>query len=172
VKMLSPCECFSKLTAFSTGFLYPSMCVCVCIQTCPREIDSLIVASVRVASSNTNRSAPPQTASVMHAAGYTSYGQNGAVQFFSDLNRAPGLGFFGNDLSKTSVFRVNLNIDGPPVSSRSHTHPSHFQTSLLLTSFLSLGVPVSQYTQDLNYWKPTGLYMCTPGHAHQLTSSG
>jgi hypothetical protein len=34
---------------------------------------------------------------------------------------------------------VNLNLDGTPITSKSHTHPSHSQTSLLLTSSLSLG---------------------------------
>ena len=29
---------------------------------------------------------------------------------------------------------VNLNIDGSPITSRTHTHPSHSQTSLLFTS--------------------------------------
>jgi hypothetical protein len=35
-----------------------------------------------------------------------------------------------------------LNIDGTPTVSRSHDHPSHTQTSILLTSSLLLGVPV------------------------------
>ena len=30
-----------------------------------------------------------------------------------------------------SALRINLNIDGTPIVSRSHTHPSHTQTSLL-----------------------------------------
>jgi hypothetical protein len=38
--------------------------------------------------------------------------------------------------------RINLNLDGAPIVSKSHTHPSHSQTSRLLTSSLSLGVPV------------------------------
>ena len=33
------------------------------------------------------------------------------------------------------------NVDGGPIASRSHTHPSHTQNSSLLTSSLSLGVP-------------------------------
>ena len=45
-------------------------------------------------------------------------------------------------LAKSAVMRVNLNIDGAPITSRSHTHPSHSQASRLLTSSLSLGVPV------------------------------
>jgi hypothetical protein len=34
----------------------------------------------------------------------------------------------------------NLNLDGAPIASSSHTHPSHSQTSRLLTSSLSLGL--------------------------------
>ena len=45
-------------------------------------------------------------------------------------------------LSKTSALRLILNIDGSPIISQSHTHPSHSQDSRLLTSSLSLGVPV------------------------------
>ena len=41
---------------------------------------------------------------------------------------------------------INLNIDGVPIDSRSHTHPSHSQTSRLSTSSLSLGVPVLRAT--------------------------
>ena len=48
----------------------------------------------------------------------------------------------GSSLGKTAAMRVNLNIDGAPITSRSHTHPSHSQESRLLTSSLSLGVPV------------------------------
>ena len=36
---------------------------------------------------------------------------------------------------------ISWNIDGTPISSRSHTHPSHTQNSRLLTSSLLLGVP-------------------------------
>jgi len=35
-------------------------------------------------------------------------------------------------LTKVTSLRTNLNIDGVPVDSRSHTHPSHSQTSYLL----------------------------------------
>ena len=50
-------------------------------------------------------------------------------------------------LAKAAVLRINLNIDGAPIASKSHTHPSHSQTSRLLTSSLSLGVPVPRPTQ-------------------------
>ena len=53
----------------------------------------------------------------------------------------------GNILTKAEALRVILNIDGEPISSRSHTHPSYTQNSHLLTSSLSLGVPVPHTTQ-------------------------
>jgi hypothetical protein len=52
-----------------------------------------------------------------------------------------------NILAKAAVLRINLNLDGTPITSKSHTHPSHSQTSRLLTSSLSLGVPVPRPTQ-------------------------
>ena len=52
-------------------------------------------------------------------------------------------------LTKTTVLRINLNIDGEPITSRTHTHPSHSQTSRLLTSSISLGVPVPRSTQRM-----------------------
>ncbi len=53
----------------------------------------------------------------------------------------------GNILAKATELRIILNIDDTPVTSRSHTHPSHLQTSRLFTSSLSLGVPVTLTTQ-------------------------
>jgi hypothetical protein len=53
----------------------------------------------------------------------------------------------GLDLAKTTVLRITLNLDGAPIISKSHTHPSHSQTSRLLTSSLSLGIPVPRVTQ-------------------------
>ncbi len=50
-------------------------------------------------------------------------------------------------LAKAAVLRLHLNLDGEPIASYSHTHPSHSQTSRLLTSSLSLGVPVPRPTQ-------------------------
>jgi hypothetical protein len=54
-------------------------------------------------------------------------------------------------LTKDASLRVNLNIDGVPITSRTHTHPSlgssHSETSRLLTSSLSVGVPVPRATQ-------------------------
>ena len=56
----------------------------------------------------------------------------------------------GNILAKAAALRVTLNLDGAPIISNSHTHPSHSQTSRLLTSSLwslSLGIPVPRSTQ-------------------------
>jgi hypothetical protein len=53
----------------------------------------------------------------------------------------------GNILAKAAALRITLNIDGAPLASPSHTHPSHSQTSRLLTSPLSYGVPVPRATQ-------------------------
>ncbi len=53
----------------------------------------------------------------------------------------------GNILAKAAALRITLNIDGEPIASKSHTHPSHSQTSRLLTSSFSLGVPVPRATQ-------------------------
>ena len=53
----------------------------------------------------------------------------------------------GNNLVKSESSRITLNLDGTPITSKSHTHPSHSQSSRLLTSSLSLGVPVPRSTQ-------------------------
>jgi hypothetical protein len=55
----------------------------------------------------------------------------------------------GNILTKVEVLRINLNLDGTSIVSKSHTHPSNSQTSRLLTSSLSLDVPVPRPTQCL-----------------------
>ena len=53
----------------------------------------------------------------------------------------------GNILDKSTALRITLNLDGVSMTSKSHTHPSHSQTSRLLTSSLSLGVSVPRVTQ-------------------------
>ena len=53
----------------------------------------------------------------------------------------------GNILAKAAALWITLNIDGAPIASKSHTHPSHSRTSRLLTSSLSLSVPVPHPTQ-------------------------
>jgi hypothetical protein len=62
---------------------------------------------------------------------------------FSSILKSKG----GNILAKAAALRINLNLDGSPITSQSHTHPSNSQTSRLLTSSLSLGVPVPRPTQ-------------------------
>jgi hypothetical protein len=62
--------------------------------------------------------------------------------FSSQLKAKVGLA-----LAKTAALRITLNLDGAPITSKSHTHPSHSQISRLLTSSLSLGVPVPRATQ-------------------------
>jgi hypothetical protein len=64
------------------------------------------------------------------------------VTFTQLLKRRVGL-----TLAKVSDLRITLNLDGEPITSKPHTHPSHSQTSRLLTSPLSLGVPVPRATQ-------------------------
>ncbi len=53
----------------------------------------------------------------------------------------------GLTLVKTAGLRITLNLDGVTIISQSHTHPSYSQTSRLLTSSLSLGVPFPRGTQ-------------------------
>ena len=51
-----------------------------------------------------------------------------------------------NILAQAAALRITVNTDGAPIASKSHTHPSHSQTSRLLTSSLSLGVSVPRAT--------------------------
>jgi hypothetical protein len=53
----------------------------------------------------------------------------------------------GLTLATAATLRIVPNLDGAPITSKSHTHPSHSQTSRLLTSSLSLGLPVPRPTQ-------------------------
>jgi hypothetical protein len=46
-----------------------------------------------------------------------------------------------NTLTKTETLCITLSIDGVSITSKTHTHPSHSQTSRLLNSSLSLDVP-------------------------------
>jgi hypothetical protein len=55
---------------------------------------------------------------------------------------------YGDPLLKQQAFeKKNDSIYDTPIPSTSHTHPSHSQTSRLLTLSLSLGVPVPRGTQ-------------------------
>ncbi len=53
----------------------------------------------------------------------------------------------GLALTKAATLRITLNLNRATIISKSHTHPSHSQTSRLLTSSLSLGIPVPRATQ-------------------------
>ena len=55
---------------------------------------------------------------------------------------------YADPLLKQQAFeKKNDSIYDTPIPSTSHTHPSHSQTSRLLTLSLSLGVPVPRGTQ-------------------------
>jgi hypothetical protein len=54
---------------------------------------------------------------------------------------------FQGSINKAAALRIYLKLDGSPITSQSHTHPSYSQTSRLLTSSLSLGVPVPRTTK-------------------------
>ena len=69
-------------------------------------------------------------------------GETPSAAFLSGLKSKVGLA-----LAKAAALRIVLNLDGAPIASKSHTHPSHSQTSRLLTSSLSLGLPVPRPTQ-------------------------
>jgi hypothetical protein len=56
----------------------------------------------------------------------------------------------GSTLTKAESLRITLNIDGEPITLRTHTHQSHSQTSRLLTSSLSSGVPIPQTTSTVS----------------------
>jgi hypothetical protein len=43
----------------------------------------------------------------------------------------------GSILAKAAALRITLNMDGAPIVSQTHTHPSHSQTSRLVTSSIS-----------------------------------
>jgi hypothetical protein len=66
---------------------------------------------------------------------------------FSLYSSNQGLVWFSVNLCKDVVLRITFNLDGVSITSKSHTHPSHSQTSCLSTSSLSLGVPVTRVTQ-------------------------
>jgi hypothetical protein len=81
----------------------------------------------------------------------------------------------GHLLTKTVALRINWNIDGSSISSRSHTHPSHSQTSRHLTrDLVSLfrcssppHNPVSRYVRRVD---PSTLALSLSSHRHSYTS--
>jgi hypothetical protein len=41
-------------------------------------------------------------------------------------------------LAKTAALRIKLNIDGTPITSKTHTHPSHSQTTVTSINLVSI----------------------------------
>ncbi len=72
---------------------------------------------------------------------------------FSSILKSKCGNILAASLAKTSALSVNLNLDGAPIAPNSHTHPSHSQTSRLLTSSLSLGVPVPGGQDQPSVWE-------------------
>ena len=113
----------------------------------PNDIDRLINEAVtdkiRKYRPDYNNNSPPSAVSFMPAIASTSGRLHSEFirLLFLQAHRETDR-FFA-----TSGVQVNLNLDGTPITSRTHTHPSHSQTSRLLTSSLSLGVPVPRGTQ-------------------------
>ena len=72
----------------------------------------------------------------------------------------------------SAVLRITLNIDGTPIASKSHTHPSHSQTSRLLTSSPPVGVPIPHSTQCIRdeYSDPSDLTLSLSSHRHSYRS--
>jgi hypothetical protein len=73
----------------------------------------------------------------------------------------------GNILAKAAGLWITLNIDDVSVSSRSQTHPSHSQTSRLLTSSMSLGPCHPVYTMRVD---PSLLAFSLSSHRHSSIS--
>ena len=67
--------------------------------------------------------------------------------FFLETHRETDRFFTSSGVAKATYLRIDFNIDGEPIVSRSHTHPSYSQTSRFLTWSQSLGVPVPHTTQ-------------------------
>jgi hypothetical protein len=54
-----------------------------------------------------------------------------------------------------SIYNKQLYVDGAPIASNSHTHPSHSETSRLLTLSLSLGIPAPRPTKPTQCMRDT-----------------
>jgi hypothetical protein len=61
----------------------------------------------------------------------------GAIQVVLDLRTAHERWGSSSSPSKAVALCINLEIDGAPISARGHSHPSHSQTSRLLSTSLS-----------------------------------
>jgi hypothetical protein len=61
------------------------------------------------------------------AASGVAHSTSGLFHFRRAAFSAQLKGRVGNILAKAAALRITLNIDGAPIVSRSHTHPSHSQ---------------------------------------------
>ncbi len=72
----------------------------------------------------------------------------------------------GNILVKTAALRINLNLDGDPIASKSHTHPSHSQTSRFSVNLVFI-FRCSSSTTNPVYERRVNLLVCSlPSHRH------
>jgi len=85
----------------------------------------------------------------------------------------------GNILAKAATLRINLNLDGVPMTSVSHAHPSHShsQTFAIFVFFLSLFVPLRPLSSELlpldqNYLFFYDLHMIRLKHELSYRSTG
>jgi hypothetical protein len=69
---------------------------------------------------------PPSAVSFMRQSTNEGFFHFHRAAFFANLKSKRG-----NLLAKVAALRINLNLDGSPITSKSHTHPSHSQTSRL-----------------------------------------
>jgi hypothetical protein len=70
--------------------------------------------------SATNKQPAQQTAGVQLAKPTSAIFHFRRVAFFAQLKAK-----VGSTLDEAAALRINLNIDGSPITSRTHTHPSH-----------------------------------------------
>ena len=74
----------------------------------------------------------------------------------------------GSTLAKAAALRVNLSIDGAPITSRAHTHPSHSQTSRIVP-----GLYINKPLLSINL---VSIFRCSSsatnrGHTRRVDSS-
>jgi hypothetical protein len=118
----------------------------VCTVNAARHFFLVYFIHVLTVSSKNQLFTPGPTNSALHPnglpKGLQNHPTNTLVAVSAQLKSKVGLA-----LTKAAALRITLNLDGAPIISRTHTHPSHSKTSRLLTSSLSLGVPVPRSTQ-------------------------
>ncbi len=75
----------------------------------------------------------------------------------------------GLTLVKEVSLRITFNLDGTPITSKSHTHPSHLQTSRLLTSIFRCSSSPSNpvYPRHVDS-SPLGLSLSSHRHIYRF----